>query len=229
MMHEQFPTINGMQQCTLAPCFSDKIQHWEIPKKSFQRTAPPSVQVPYTGHSLWVTSFQRAGDNRVFLLDSLFAGYSELPASLQIQLTQIYGSSDGQLVVVVPSLSKQINGDDCGLYATANMFEFCQRGYDNVPERELIWEFQPDDLRSHLISCFSSGNFSSFPRKDKKTPKEILSTTRVIPILCDCGLPNLYADMVGCDLCDAWHHKVCVGFENTALPQQWLCPQCKSA
>ena len=23
--------------------------------------------------------------------------------------------------------------------------------------------------------------------------------------------------MVGCDLCDAWHHKVCVGLENTAL------------
>lgn len=218
-----------MQLCTLAPCFSDKMQHREIPKKSFQRTAPPSVQVPYTLHSHWVTSFQRAGYNRVFLLDSLFAGYSELPASLQIQLAQIYGSSDGQLVVVVPSLSKQINGDDCGLYAIANMFEICQNGYDNVPEGELIWEFQPDDLRSHLISCFSSGHFSSFPRKDKKTPKEILSTTHVIPILCDCGLPNLYADMVGCDLCDAWHHKVCVGFENTALPQQWLCPQCKSA
>ena len=114
----------------------------------------------------------------MFLLDSLFAGYSELPASLQIQLAQIYGSSDGQLVIVVPSLSKQINGDDCGLYAIANTFKFYQRGYDNVPEGELILEFQPDDLRSHLISCSSSGNFSSFPRKDKKTPKEILSTTR---------------------------------------------------
>ena len=104
-----------------------------------------------------IGSFQRAGDNRVFLLDRLFAGYSELLASLQI-----YGSSNGQLVVVVPSLSKQINGDDCGLYAIANMFEICQHGYDNVPEGELIWEFQPDDLRSHLISCFSSGNFNSF-------------------------------------------------------------------
>ena len=48
----------------------------------------------------------------MFLLDSLFAGYSGLPASLQIQLAQIYGSSDGQLVIVVPSLSKQINSDD---------------------------------------------------------------------------------------------------------------------
>ncbi|KAI0219489.1 hypothetical protein LSAT2_028995, partial [Lamellibrachia satsuma] len=162
-----------MQLCTLAPCFSDKMQHREIPKKSFQRTAPPSVQVPYTLHSHWVTSFQRAGDNRVFLLDSLFAGYSELPASLQIQLAQIYGSSDGQLVVVVPSLSKQINGDDCSLYAIANMFEICQHGYDNVPEGELIWEFQPDDLRSHLISCFSSGNFSSFFReKIRRLPRK---------------------------------------------------------
>ena len=105
--------------------------------------------------------FREPEYNRVFLLDSLFAGYSELPASLQIQLAQIYGSSDGQLVVVAPSLSKQINGDDCSLYAIANMFEICQHGYDNVPEGELIWEFQPDDLRSHLISCFRAVEISA--------------------------------------------------------------------
>ena len=77
----------------------------------------------------------------MFLLHSLFAGYSELPAFLQIKLALIYGSIDGQLVVLFPSLSKQLNGDGCGLYVIANMLEFCQRCYDNFPEGVLIWEF----------------------------------------------------------------------------------------
>ena len=64
-----------------------------------------SIQIHHTGHSHWVTSFQRTGDNRVFLLDSLLLG-PELPASLQIQLAQIYGSSNNQLLVDVPHLSK---------------------------------------------------------------------------------------------------------------------------
>ena len=84
-------------------------------------------------------------------------------------------STDPVMGCLVPSLSKQINGDDCILYAIANMFEICQHGYDNVPEGELIWEFQPDDLkfRSHLISCFSSGNFSSFFReKIRRLPRK---------------------------------------------------------
>ncbi|KAK2184660.1 hypothetical protein NP493_259g04005 [Ridgeia piscesae] len=144
-----------MQHCTLAPHFSDDRHQWEIPKKSFQGTAAPSGQIHYTGHSRWVTSFQRAGDTRVFVLDSLFSGYPELPASLQIQLAQICGSSDGQLVIHVPSLSTQVMGSECGLYAIANMFEFCHGGFNNVPKEKMTWEFLQDGLRSHLINCFS--------------------------------------------------------------------------
>ena len=48
----------------------------------------------------------------MFLLDSLLPS-PEFPASLQIQLTQIYGSSDDQLLIEVPHLSKQ-DRDDSG-------------------------------------------------------------------------------------------------------------------
>ena len=115
MMHEQFPPINGMQHCTLSPHFIDDKHQSEIPKKSFQYTAAPSVQIHYIGHSHCVTSFQRAGDTRVFVLDSLYSVYPELPASLQIQLAQIYGSSDGQLVIHIPSLSTKVMGSDCDM------------------------------------------------------------------------------------------------------------------
>ena len=161
----------------------------------------------------------------MFLLDSLLPG-RELPASLQIQLAQIYGSSNKQLLAEVPHLSKQDLGSDCGLYAIANMLEFCTDGFGNVPEEKLTWEFQQDDMRSHSISCFSNGNFSGFPRTQVKIPKETKTTSYVIQVLCPCGLPNLYADMDGCDTCDGWHHKVCVGVENTDLPQTWSCPMC---
>ena len=112
MIHGQYPGINGFQQCTLVPLFSDAKQYWQVPRIPFQRTTAPSVQIHHTGHSHWVTSFQRTGDNRVFLLDSLLPG-PELPASLQIQLAQIYGSSNNQLLVEVPHLSKQDMGLDC--------------------------------------------------------------------------------------------------------------------
>ena len=104
-------------------------------------TPEPSVQIHHTGHSHCATSFQRAGDSRLFLPDSLLPG-TELPASLQIQLAQIYGSSDDQLLIEVPHLSKHDMGSDCGLYAIANMVEFCRGGFANVPERKLTWEFQ---------------------------------------------------------------------------------------
>ena len=60
----------------------------------------------------------------MFLLDSLLPS-PELPDSLHIQLAQIYGSSDDQLLVEVLHLSKQ----DMGLYAIANMLEFCEGGF----------------------------------------------------------------------------------------------------
>ena len=123
VIHGQFPGINGFQQCTLVPIFNDAEQHWKVRRIPFQRTPASSVQIHHTGHSNWVISFQRAGDSRVFLLDSLLPS-PELPASLQIQLAQIYGSSDDQLLVEVPHLSKQ----DMGLYAIANMLELCQGG-----------------------------------------------------------------------------------------------------
>ena len=226
MMHEQFLIINGLQHCALAPHFSDDRHRCEIAKKSFSRTAAPSVQIHYTGHSHWVTSCQRAGDSCVFLLDSLFSGYPELLASLQIQLAQIYGSSDGQLVLHVPSLSTQVMGSDCGLYAIANMFELCHGGFNNVPEEKLTWEFRQDGLRSHLINCFSSDHFSIFPHIEKKVQAERKTTSYAIQVLCHCGLPNLFADMVCCDICDVWHHKVCDGLENAVLPEKWSCPQC---
>ena len=221
--HDMIPGINGFQQCTLVPLYAD--QHWEVPRIPFQRTPAHSVQIHHIGHSHWVTSFQRAGDNRVFLLDSLLPG-PELPASLQIQLAQIYGSSDDQMLIEVPHLSKQDIGSYCGLYAIANMLEFCKGGLANVPERKLTWEFQQDNLRSHLISCFSNGNFSVFPRTEVKIPKDTKTTSYVIQVVCPCGLPNLYADMIGCDTCYGWHHKICVGVEKTALPKTWSCPPC---
>ena len=66
-------------------------------------------------------------------------------------------------MIHVPSVSTQIMGPDCGLYAIANnMFEFCHGGFNNVIEENLTCKFLQDGLRSHLINCFSCDNCSLF-------------------------------------------------------------------
>ena len=121
----------------------------------------------------------------MFLLDSLIPG-PELPASLQIQLAQIYGSSDDQLLIEVPHLRKQGMRSDCGLYATGNTLEFCHGGFANFPAGKLTWEFQHDDVRSHLISSFSNGNFSVFPHTYVKDPQrckdDVIHNPSVVPV-----------------------------------------------
>ena len=85
----QFTQINGFQD-TVRIAIRNKSDKWEIPSEHLMPVMAPSVQIHYTGHSHWVTSFQFKDDDRVFLVDTLFAG-EDLPTSLKIQLAQIYG------------------------------------------------------------------------------------------------------------------------------------------
>ena len=47
-----------------------------------------------------------------------------------------------------------------------------------------------------------------------------------IAITCPCGLPDEYCDMIGCDDCDGWYHKICANMDVSKLPESWQCDQC---
>jgi Ulp1 family protease len=56
---------------------------------------------------------------------------------------------------------QQNNGYDCGLFAIANLVEFCFNdatyNYKN--------EFVLNKMRKHLIHCLERGEFSKFPQE----------------------------------------------------------------
>ena len=92
----------------------------------------------------------------MFLGDTLFAGQD--PArSLKIQLAQIYGKGRDKLEIIAPFAKSQVGGNDCVVFAIANLVEFCMGNFwqdkDSLSFRGDLYQ---DTLRSH---CF----WSSWP------------------------------------------------------------------
>jgi Ulp1 family protease len=54
------------------------------------------------------------------------------------------------MVVKLPEVQQQTNGFDCGVYAIANLVEFCSKGSFNFKRKT---NFIENYMRSHLISC----------------------------------------------------------------------------
>jgi hypothetical protein len=81
--------------------------------------------------------------------------------------------------------------------------------------------FDTYTMRDHLIRCIESQQFSPFP-KTKPTGTKVLSLKNTsvnfsIEKECTarCNLPNLFEDMVCCDICSAWYHYGCVPINNS--------------
>ena len=68
-------------------------------------------------------------DDKAYVLDSL---YNYLSVSMKIQMSQIYRncrSTENILNVSIPSkFNKQMPGSDCGVFAIANLVEYCFGG-----------------------------------------------------------------------------------------------------
>ena len=68
--------------------------------------------------------------------------------------------------------------------------------------------FDTYTMHDHLIKCIESQQFSPFP-KTKPTRTKVLSlknTSVNFSTEKECNLPNLFEDMVCCDICSAWYH-----------------------
>ena len=220
----QFTKINGFQD-TVRIAIRNKSGKWEIPVEHLVPVTPPSVQIHYTGHSHWVTSFQFKDDDRVFLIDTLFAGQDRLPTSLTIQLAQIYGKGQDRLEIIAPFVKSQVGGNDCGAFAIANLVEFCMgnfwRDKDSLSSRGDLCQ---DTLRSHLVTCFERKKFSEFMARASYGRKSCKSY--FIDTSCSCGLPDEYDNMIACNGCEGWFHQVCAGVNESSLPDSWVCWEC---
>ena len=150
-----------------------------------------------------------------------------------MQLSQIYGSSKKKISIKIPEVQQQDNSIDCGLFAIANMVEFCFNkliGDSNL-------QFNINYMRDHLIFCLEKNHFRPFPKMDNishQLPILVKPEIHTIYMNCKCGNPDTIEDMIGCDwksgnkTCNIWTHKSCTGLNISQTTSDWYCEKHKS-
>ena len=184
-----------------------KDQTWFIPDNGLQSQAPPSVNINYNSQKHWVTSFQfENGD--IYLLDSGLQRKTEncINDSLKIQLAQVYGSGKSEITVKVPEIQQQNNGHDCGLFAIAKLMEFITNQYSGLKDGTLEFDFIQNEMRGHLIKCFTQQYMEPFPKQKLKAPKQINVASVNTDMFCCCSMPDVkgIGPWIACDVCDKW-------------------------
>ena len=177
-------------------------------KCPMNRTKAPACQIHHNHHDHWVASIFH--NNKIYLMDSLGNERPDkklIPTGLEIQLSQLYGEHLSDMTIHVPSVMKQNNSIDCGLYAIAFITFYCLR--KQLPF-DLIFDCK--QMRAHLIACFESERISEFPLTKKTLSIRRKKNTKTINIrnYCICHLPECFDDLVECDKCKNWYHKSCV-------------------
>ena len=140
----------------------------------------------------WIaTSFS---DNEVRLYDSCCNG--GLSLSVEVQIVQLYqqAMTDTGLVVTVAPFQQQRKSNNCGLFSIAAAVHVANG--DDVSSIT----FDESQMRSHLITCFEEGKLSPFPKSTAAVERVRLSHI-VIPVNCECRMPDSKEEMVACDGC----------------------------
>ena len=122
---------------------------------------PKSFKIHYNGSLHWVTSTRACKDEFVYIYDSYSvidsSGRPRLAASLQLQIAQIYHCASNEMPILLPEMSRQCNGVDCGLYAIATATDLC---FGNNPAER---NYDQSQMRAHLLKCILQQHLDPFP------------------------------------------------------------------
>ncbi|CAC5412486.1 unnamed protein product [Mytilus coruscus] len=226
ILAKQFPIISGFQSTCLAPLFDEDKRCWTENFGTFTSQDTPCVQIHHTGKSHWITSLQTKKDSAVYVLDSYSKDF-RLTQSTEIQLSAIYSHGKKNLLVKLPDVQQQTNGYDCGVYAIANMVEYCHKEKLNTQRRT---KFIEKYMRPHLISCLEKGHFTPFPQNTTSSTDFVRIFARRIECSCQCGKPDVFENMIGCEAkrgrisCTKWVHQSCSG-----VSEDWYCDEHRDA
>ena len=100
LLQIQFPNINGFQETTLAPVFSNG--KWTS-STGFQAQDPPCVQIHHNGRDHWVMSIQ-IENGEIYFLDSLGL---KINTSLEFQLCKIYGQNKNRILIKITEVKNK--------------------------------------------------------------------------------------------------------------------------
>ncbi|OCT77163.1 hypothetical protein XELAEV_18032359mg [Xenopus laevis] len=118
----------------------------------------PAVQIHFdSDRNHWLASCFRS--DRVEIMDSLKS--SKLSNSMKRQIPEYYGevAPDPLGSLIQLKVHQQPNGNDCGVYAIANVCELLANG-DPTGCR-----YDEKRMRQHLIECLERGEITPFPKE----------------------------------------------------------------
>lgn len=170
----------------------------------------------HTSH--YSSAFVACAGSLVKIMDSMRS--VAISGHTKIQVAMIMHSKE-RITIGRPPCKQQDNGVDCGLFAIANATEFCY-----TSEIQYV-DFDPLQLRSHWLKCLEQGSLTQFPRNSKRAKKvKEQEDFEVISTYCTCRLPESFSNLVLCDGCSVWYHRLCVGLPEEGDEEEWFCSMC---
>ena len=215
ILKKQFQGINGFQSTLSIPRMVNK--KWKYDNR-LQLTKSPAAQIHHDGVMHWVASI--TVDGTVYYLDSLS---NSITTEVEIQMASMYDPSSGkELEIIIPTNQKQGDGNSCGLFAIANLVEYCFT-------KSCFWmntNFYMRRMRDHLTKCFQNRKFTKFPSYPLTNPsRKEINKIHTIAISCPCGLPNVIDNLICCKICGHACHESCIRSKKNK--KQDICTNCK--
>ena len=176
------------------------------------------VQVLHSNNNHWLTiSTIGCSYPTVKVYDSL---YTKMPQSTIKQVCSLLASSEPSITLQFEPSDRQLNGNDCGLFALAFCTALCA---GNDPQG---LRFDQKAMRQYLLRCLTQGHMEPFPCKG--IIQTAVAKTYQFSIYCTCRTQEA-GNMVECEKCQEWYHQECARvskhvWKKGSIP--WVCRYC---
>lgn len=158
---------------------------------------------------------------------SIFDSVASMGFSIEtiLQLGKIYSipANHSALNLKRQSVQQQKGSVDCGLFSIAFAVEICS---GENPDDAI---FAQEDMRLHILKCFTNGKVTPFPRALKIEDSVVRPKLGYlsVEVFCYCKMPAQFdTEMIQCDTCQLWYHYSCVHLDTSNIPDNWECPRC---
>lgn len=155
MIKHHHPDIGGLFCCTIGGSL-------EFP----QAQGDKWMQIVHDGNDHWVLIAKGFSQpEHVLVYDSLPGSPHRYSNHILIYISSLLESANKEMTYIVKTCQRQSNGYDCGVFAIA--FAASLANGEDLTTRL----YDPKNLRSHLIECFSSEKLSQFPSTPSRSTR----------------------------------------------------------
>ena len=200
-LKSQFPHMQGLQACLLAS--SNKFRKQDSTKGTILQI----INTELEGKGLhWIAlSTLNCPDGSVNIYDSCNSCY--VSDRVQAAIASLVGVSGRILTLRFTRSDNQLNMNDCGVLAIANLVSLC-----NDLDPSFLQYGTSQEMRKHLCECVQNRRFTVFPHEAFSDPDgDPLLSTHYIELFCTCKMPDDNRLYFECDRCEDWFHPHCQG------------------